>query len=316
MLHNMTKNISDTLFWVLQGFAPISLDQLNATMSLMERIEQKYLVTLNDLWNLIQEFKNNYYILSIKDNSIFTYDNIYMDSDELTFFRLHEENKPSRLKVRTREYVDSDMAYFEFKQREGDVIRKSRFSLEVSDSKTMTTDGKSFYQSMCNSLELPYSHAILKPTIRTLYKRITLCSKKNDERITIDFDIHIQDLTKPHQNNIALWPVAIIETKSSHKKSNSQKVFQKMWYKPVHGCSKYCLGVLYSGLVSSTKHFKNSMEFIDNANKPIKKIAQKTSNKLSKMKQKVEKDIVSKNPLKISKATPKTIKAKKIMKVL
>lgn len=200
----MTKNINDTLFDVLQGFSPISLDQLNATMSLMERIEQKYLVTLNDLGNLIQEFKNNYYILSIKDNSIFTYDNIYMDSDDLTFFHLHENNKPSRLKVRTREYVDSDIAYFEFKQREGDVIRKSRFNVEVNDSKKMTTDGKSFYQSMCNSLELPYSHTVLKPTLRTLYKRITLCSKKNDERITIDFDVHIQDLTKPNQDNIAL----------------------------------------------------------------------------------------------------------------
>lgn len=89
-----------------------------------------------------------------------------------------------------------------------------------------------------------------------------------------------------------------------------------MGYKPVHGCSKYCLGVLYSGLVSSTNHFKESMKFIDNANKPISKIAKKTSDKLTKIKQKVEQEIVSKNPLQISKATPKTIKAKKIIKAL
>jgi hypothetical protein len=40
---------NETLFDVLKDFLPISLDQLNASMSLMERIEKKYLITLGDL---------------------------------------------------------------------------------------------------------------------------------------------------------------------------------------------------------------------------------------------------------------------------
>ncbi len=60
----------------------------------------------------------------------------------------------------------------------------------------MTNSDKAFYQNLCVSFDLPYAHADTRPTMRTLYKRITLCSKKNDERITIDFDIHIQDVTK------------------------------------------------------------------------------------------------------------------------
>lgn len=39
----------DNLYDVLFGFDPISLEDLNATMSLMERIESKYLLTLDDL---------------------------------------------------------------------------------------------------------------------------------------------------------------------------------------------------------------------------------------------------------------------------
>jgi VTC domain len=300
---------NQTLFNVLKDFSTISLDQLNASMSLMERIEKKYLITLQDLWKIMKELKDNYFVLSIKNNSIFVYDNTYMDTDDFLFFHQHEKNLKSRVKVRTREYVDSNIAFFEFKQKDGDVIRKSRFDLPVTESKDINNEWKAFYQSMCNSLELPYIHANLKPKLRTLYKRITLCSKKNDERITIDFDIKLQDITSQNKELISLWPVAIIETKSSHKSCQSHTTLKKLKYKAARWCSKYCLGVVYSWLVSDTKHFKNTMKFIDQENKPIHKIAKKTSTKLSSFK----KDIVKKTEKSIPAIkVPKTIKAKTI----
>jgi hypothetical protein len=66
----------------------------------------------------MKELKETHFILSIKNNSIFVYDNTYMDSDELIFFSQHEKNLKSRVKVRTREYVDSKTAFFEFKQKD------------------------------------------------------------------------------------------------------------------------------------------------------------------------------------------------------
>ncbi len=110
---------NEKLFDVLKDFAPISLDQLNASMSLMERVEKKYLVSLVDLGEIMKKFRDSHFILSIKNNSIFTYDNIYMDTSDFFFFHQHEQGKSSRLKVRTREYVDSNIAFFECKQREG-----------------------------------------------------------------------------------------------------------------------------------------------------------------------------------------------------
>jgi hypothetical protein len=298
---------NDILFNVLKEFTPISLDQLNANMSLMERIEKKYLITLQDLWKIMKELKNNYFILSIKNNSIFVYDNTYMDTDDFIFFHQHEKNLKSRVKVRTRQYVDSNIAFFEFKQKDGDLIRKSRFDMPVWEAKEMTHNGKAFYQNMCTSLELPYTHANLKPKLRTLYKRITLCSKKNDERITIDFDIKLQDITKQGKEMISLGPVAIIETKSSHKKSQSHSILNKLQYTAAKWCSKYCLGVVYSGLVTETKHFNNTMKFIDTVNKPIKKTTIKTTNKLTSLK----KDIIKKVEKKIILPPTTNIKAKK-----
>jgi len=250
----------------------------------------------------MKELKDNYFILSIKNNSIFVYDNTYMDTDDFIFFHQHEKNLKSRVKVRTRQYVDSNIAFFEFKQKDGDLIRKSRFDMPIEEAKEMTNNGKAFYQNMCNSLKLPYTHANLKPKLRTLYKRITLCSKKNDERITIDFDIKLQDITEKGKTLISMWPVAIIETKSSHKKCKSHIILNQLHSKPARWCSKYCLGIVYGGLVSETKHFKNTMKFIDTVNKPIQKIAKKTNNKLTNFKKdivkKAEKKILSPVPIK------------------
>ena len=219
---------SMNLFETLKNFDTISLDELNATMSLMERIEKKYMISLEDLGKLMKEFHNDYYILAIKGNSIFTYDNIYMDTDDFYFYNQHEEGKKARMKVRSREYVDSNLAFFECKQREGDLIRKSRYELPVEESKALTNTSAAFYQNICTSLNLEHAHYNLQPTIRTHYKRVTLCSKKNDERITIDFDINVQDIMKEGMDRIPFGPVAIIETKSAHKNSDSHAVIEKL----------------------------------------------------------------------------------------
>lgn len=310
----MKQQTNTIIFDVLKDFATISLEELNATMSLMERIEKKYMISLEDLGKLMQEFCDDYYILAIKGNSIFTYDNIYMDTDDFLFYHQHEQWKKSRMKVRSREYVDSNIAFFECKQREGDLIRKSRYGLPVEESKVLTNQSAAFYQNICNSLNLDHAHAILKPTIRTLYKRVTLCSKKNDERITIDFDVQVQDIMKDGTEKISLGPVAIIETKSSHKTSKSHTVIEKFGYKEAKGCSKYCLGIIYTGHVEDTKRFKSTLKFIEKVNKPVQKIQAKTSTKLGTIKKDIISEIKQPKPSikKPSLSTPSSVRQKKV----
>lgn len=102
---------------VIKEFAPISLEELNATMSLMERVDKKYIVSLAELGHIMKELIHDYYVLSIKNNSVFTYDNIYMDTEDSLFFHQHETGESSRMKVRTRNYVESNIAFFECKQK-------------------------------------------------------------------------------------------------------------------------------------------------------------------------------------------------------
>jgi hypothetical protein len=41
-----------------------------------------------------------------------------MDTPNYFFYNQHENQEKSRTKIRTRHYVDSDLAFFEYKQKE------------------------------------------------------------------------------------------------------------------------------------------------------------------------------------------------------
>ena len=290
----MTNN-TNWLLNVLKEFAPISLDQLNATMSLMERIDKKYIIALTDLGSVMKELSQDYFVLSINNNSLFTYDNIYMDTEDDLFFYQHERKEKKRMKVRTRHYVESKIAFFECKQKKWSLTRKWRFMIPTQQALAMTDMSQSFFQWVCTTLDLPFAEEKLCPSMRTLYQRITLCSKKNDERITIDFDIKVQDMTKPWSPLISMPPIAIVESKSTHNKCRSHVTLSSMWYKTASWCSKYCLGMLYAKRILETKTFTNVLNRINGFDKS-KKTVKKTVKKLSRIKKVVSKPTPTKTP--------------------
>lgn len=68
-------------------------------------------------------------------------------------------------------------------------------------------------------------------------------------------------------------------------------MIEKLGYKEARGCSKYCLGVIYTGHVQETKRFKNTIKFIEKVNAPLKKVQEKTTAKLGTIKKAVISDI-------------------------
>ena len=111
-------NINDSLFDTLNDFSSISLEQLNSSVSFLDRIDVKYLVHVSQLADIIKELKENFFVLNIAGRSVFQYDNVYMDSKDYMFYEQHQRGEKSRTKVRTRHYVDADkLAFFEYKQK-------------------------------------------------------------------------------------------------------------------------------------------------------------------------------------------------------
>ncbi len=273
---------------ILKEYTTISLDQLNASMSFLERIEAKYLLNLKQLDKLLGELQDSFYVLNIKDVSIFTYDNIYMDTKDYLFYKQHEQGEKQRLKVRTRHYVDSgDLVYFEMKLKEKKLLRKFRYPTSLEAHGQMNKDAVRFYTSIAQSLGLSYAKEQIFPSIETRYKRITLCSKESDERLTIDFDVELNDMRDNAGRWIKLGNIAIVESKARTEDGHGRKVMKKLKIKEAHGCSKYCLGIHYFGRMHSHDRFKKTIEFIDKHHMKEITTVNKVQSKLASVKKEV-----------------------------
>ncbi|MDR1944589.1 MAG: VTC domain-containing protein [Candidatus Peribacteria bacterium] len=101
----------------LKDFKTISLNHLNAKASFLKRIEQKYLLNSKDFISIIKDLKKDFNILDINGKKVFIYDNVYMDTSDYLFYNQHQNKLNSRIKVRTRFYVDSNLAFFELKHK-------------------------------------------------------------------------------------------------------------------------------------------------------------------------------------------------------
>ena len=140
-------NINKKLIETLSAFPTISLDQLNSTMSFLDRIDVKYIVHGSQLPTIIKDLQEHFFILSIKENSIFSYDNVYMDTKDFAFYNQHQQGEKTRTKIRTRHYVDAgDLVYFEFKQKHKATTRKFRYEYGLDNHGKMTNEALKFYE--------------------------------------------------------------------------------------------------------------------------------------------------------------------------
>lgn len=268
----------------LKKFKSISLSELNAKASFLKRIDRKYLLTYNQFLEILGELKNDFKVLEISGKKVFTYDNVYMDTSDYMFYKQHQNKVKSRTKVRTRYYVDSNLAFFEFKQKINWVTSKYRYEFPSEEHGFMTKGKKRFFdwvwQAMYNGRQ---KTPTISPSIKTNYKRITMVSNKWDERITIDFNVKALDLRKSKSEVVDLKNLIIIESKSLKQECIVTKLMQKFSISEASSCSKYSLWVVYSGLAEKYDTFTDTMEKIKKIRmETIKNV--KRENKLENLK--------------------------------
>lgn len=247
----------------LKFFNQISLSQLNAQASFLNRIDTKYLLTEEEFKNLLKDLEEEFYVLEINWKSIFQYESIYMDTKDYAFYFQHQNGEANRTKVRTRKYVDSDIAFFEFKQKQDWILRKFRYQFnDLKEHWVMTNESNKFFEWVYQSFYFKTPEEIF-PSLTTKYKRITFCSKSNDERLTVDFDIELIDLRNKWNKAIKLDNLVIIESKSMILNWLSSKIMKKYRIKKSNSCSKYSLWLAYHWAVKDISKFKWTMRFIE-----------------------------------------------------
>ena len=223
-----------------QKFDTISLQDLNMQAALHDREEHKYLLTPERFFELVPELAENFRILKIGDQKIFGYRTLYFDSDDLIGYTYHHQGRVKRrFKIRTRLYVNRDLCFFEvkLKSKRGGTIKK-RIPYAIEDYGTLTDEAKEFLQTTYEQvygLPFPYN---LVPKVEVSCSRITLVSKENSERVTIDFNLSFaKEETISSEKRFV-----IVETKSLRGRGVGDSIFKKNGIRSKN-CSKYCLGV-------------------------------------------------------------------------
>lgn len=246
---------------VLQNFAAITLNQLNAQASLMNRIESKYLIHEQELGELLKELQTDFHILEIGWKKIFTYDNIYMDTKELEFYHAHNDGNIDRIKMRTRHYIESGLSYFEFKQKKWSVMRKFRYDIDISQHGVLDQIAYEFMNDVYRSLYAEDFGKLVFPSLKTHYQRCTLVHKSTAEKITIDFNISAQQI-RWISEQFDLKNLVIVEFKAETKDSPTKNVFDQYGMIASKPCSKYCLGNYFLGNVQQRDRFQPTIDTI------------------------------------------------------
>lgn len=224
----------NTLENTLSLFQTISLNQMDE-VKLMDRIDTKYVFSIEKLEPLLWEIKEDYKILEVAGKVQSDYETLYFDTSDFRFFHDHQHGKGTRYKVRFRVYLSNKLSFLEvkLKNNKGRTV-KERVKVKSDDLLEST-----------KSRELLSHHPLIKnlaihPTIWVNYTRITLVHHQNPIRMTIDTNLHfIRD-----DKRIDMGEIAILELKRQKSSvSPVEKLLKAFRISPMN-FSKYIQGIM------------------------------------------------------------------------
>ena len=242
----------------VNDFAPISLAEMDS-VKLMNRIDTKYIVSVERLADILSKAKKNYRILEIDDQREFLYRTTYFDTDDYKMYTAHQNGKLNRYKIRTREYVVSKIHFLEvkFKNNKGrtlkERVKRSEGALSFKDAEALFLKGA-----------VPFSVDELTPKLWNKFIRLTLVHKKAQERITMDYNLSFKNEKGEEKE---LPRLSIIEVKQDKYTADSdflQILKENHIYE--NRVSKYCIGSALLNPELKYNRFKEKLMIIDKLN--------------------------------------------------
>jgi hypothetical protein len=219
----------------LNKLIPLSLEALSS-VSLMNRVDIKYLLNFRSVSGLIDLLSDKYKVLEIGDLKLFPYSSTYLDTSDFLFYNQHVRGEFARYKIRYRRYESTENSFLEVKKRTNKG-RTIKWRIEgKADDRSFDPQAAIFIRE-----HSPVSADSIRPVLHNRFTRITMAGIETRERITIDFNISFSDLN----GNASLsfpW-LAVVELK---KESYSDSLYFRSLIKNVSAYqtsfSKYCIG--------------------------------------------------------------------------
>ncbi len=223
----------DKIATLVQKFNPITLEEMDR-VKLMNRIDTKFAFSVNQLVELLPSLSNDYRILEVKDTRTPHYQSLYFDDVDFSFFKAHHNGRTNRFKVRIRKYVESDLFFLELKHKiKGRTDKKRIKATGFSDN--LDEQQVTFLNQYLTK------EAVLKAKLWNSFNRITLVNNVDEERLTLDFNLHFHW----HEEHHKFENLVIAELKQSKLSRNSPfyQLMKTNYIRP-YRLSKYCIGAI------------------------------------------------------------------------
>lgn len=255
-----------TLF---NNFSGVSLDETNRLAKMLSRVDNKYVVNYGQFAALLDAVHDQYAVLDIDGRNEFQYASCYYDDDFSCYFEHHQARR-QRVKVRTREYVNSGLMFFEIKLK-GLRGRTNKFRTDCKTLVMPKIEGE--HLSMLSGIyEEQYKKRMpfeLRPALIVDYSRCTLVALRGGERVTIDFDLRFEipgSCDDPVQIG---HDFIIVETKSADGRGIADAALKHLGVRKATRCSKYCIGVNLTGEVSKNNNFLHTIKHVERNIVPV-----------------------------------------------
>lgn len=227
----------------LDIFTPISLSEMNEA-ALMKRTDTKFLVRTADLPTILACLNESYSVLQVGADRLMTYNSAYYDTPNAYFYHMHHNGLAHRVKVRIRNYVESNLSFLEVKQKDsyGNTIKKR---IKVAEAPQVLQN--ELHQFVTTTTGQNFE---LEQSISNSFNRFTLVRQDLKERVTFDTNLAF--------DGNSFYPgLAIVELKQARLDRNS------LLYSTLKACgthpysiSKYCMGMAANSPELKQNQFK------------------------------------------------------------
>jgi len=238
---------------ILDGMDRILLKEMDS-VALLKRQDTKFVFSKSLLAPMLKVLQKDYRVLEVEDRRQISYSTLYFDNLDLDFFHTHHNGKRNRIKVRTREYLDSSLKFLEVKKK-SNKGETDKHRIRVSGlNEHLGLNEMTFIKKVCD-LDHP-----LHPTLNNTFKRITLVHKYKKERFTIDCDLEFS-FGKSHRSlpNVV---IAEVKLERASRDTESMALLKRRRVRP-RGISKYCMGIVLLNPGLKYNNFKRTRLFIE-----------------------------------------------------
>lgn len=215
----------------------VTLDELNAVAALQTRVDRKYALDAGDADGILGHLPAGTRVLEIDGVRALAYESMYFDTPDLASFRMAAHARRRRFKLRTRAYLESDVAFLELKTRGArSTTVKDRLPYDIHARDELTSDGRSYAEPVLDDLNIDADE--LGATLATRYRRTTLLLP-GGSRATVDTDLEWEDAS----GGVLRRPgLVIVETKSAGAASELDRLLWAHGHRPA-SLSKYGTGL-------------------------------------------------------------------------